>query len=141
MRPTWSFASVATPHRPWALWLALLLAFFGALAPTLSHALNHARGDRSLMVEVCTSSGPRWMALAQAPSFQADAPDVPASAQVLDHCPFCLHLADRVAPPPSLLLHLFQVEGGQQEAPVWQAFFFFQSTSLRPPTRAPPHST
>jgi len=31
-------------RRPWAVWLAVLLAVSGALAPTLSHALLLARG-------------------------------------------------------------------------------------------------
>ena len=117
----------------------MLLALFGALAPTVSHALNRARGDSSALVEVCTSVGPRWMALGQAHSFQADASEAPASAPVLDHCPFCLHFADRVAPPPNLLLHLFQVEGGRQEVTVWQAFLYPPSFALTPPPRGPPY--
>jgi hypothetical protein len=87
----------ASASRPsWVLWLALWLALFGALAPTVSHALNWAHGDRQPLVEICTNAGPRQMAL----STPSDAvPSDPAGAVVLDHCPFCLLMADRLTPP------------------------------------------
>jgi len=102
-------------RRRGAVWLALCIALLGALAPTLSHALVWARGDASALVEVCTSNGPRWLAL-PAQGGQADNggaanaspsslgddtrnPAEPRSAAVLEHCPFCLLLADRAAPP------------------------------------------
>jgi hypothetical protein len=104
-------------RRPWAVWLALCVALLGALAPTVSHALSWARGGNAGLVEVCTSTGPRWMALpgmaeraSNTPLEDAQAsssvsaltmqPDGPRPATVLDHCPFCLLFADRIAPPP-----------------------------------------
>lgn len=112
-------ASRMTNHlrRPWAVWLALCIALLGALAPSLSHALVWARGDASAMVEVCTSSGPRWMALsalAGQPTTVAQSTDLlgtgdpaptsfaeqaPGSAVGLAHCPFCLLMADRLVLP------------------------------------------
>lgn len=78
------------------VWLALLVAWFGALAPTLSHALAWAGGSAPPLVEICTSNGPRWVALKAG----TDVPDVPASSVHPEHCPFCLHASDRLAPPP-----------------------------------------
>jgi len=87
---------MTTLRRPWAVWLALCMALLGALAPTVSHALNWAQGQQTPLIEVCTSAGPRWMALSTAPD---PAPSDPATATLWDHCPFCLLMADRVAPP------------------------------------------
>ncbi|OGB86264.1 MAG: hypothetical protein A2535_00960, partial [Burkholderiales bacterium RIFOXYD2_FULL_59_8] len=91
-------AATASAARPsWVLWLALWLALFGALAPTVSHALTWAHGDRAPLIEICTSAGPRWMAL---PTAVEPVSSDPTSAVVSDHCPFCLLMADRLAPPP-----------------------------------------
>jgi len=129
------------------LWLALLLALFAALAPTVSRAMNWARGDHAGMVEVCTSAGPRWMALAQAPGsaglagFSSESPpssDTP-SGQILEHCPFCLLLTDRVAPPPTSWPVEF-VAPGQALAPAPVPLLFLPTfTAPVPPSRAPPH--
>ena len=115
-------------RRPFAVWLAVCIALFGALAPSVSHALAHA----GLLggIKVCTSAGTQIIPV--------DSPTGPESALSLVHCPFCLHQADRIAPAPSLLPHLFSVQGGQQEVAVWQAFFFVTNFALTPPPRGPP---
>ena len=91
---------MTTLHRPWAVWLALCLALLGALAPTVSHALVWAHGGQTPLIEICTSAGPRWMALSNG---SEPVPSDPATTAVLDHCPFCLLTADRMAPPPQPL--------------------------------------
>lgn len=87
-------------RRPWAVWLALLLVVFGALAPTLSHAWSAARGDAGFAVAVCTSSGPRWLTQADASSPATPDPGAPERAGLTAHCPFCLLSAERLAAPP-----------------------------------------
>jgi hypothetical protein len=87
-------------RHPWPVWLTLWLALFGALAPTVSHALAWAHGEQAPLIEICTSAGPRWMALSSASEF---APSDPATPAALDHCPFCTLMADRTAPPPQPL--------------------------------------
>lgn len=109
--------------------MAVLLALFAALAPAVSHALALERGT-PLGVEICTSTG--------AKTIPADSPTGPESVSHLEHRPFCLHTTDRVAPPPHLLPYLFSVQGGQQEAPVWQAFSFFSYRAFALPPRGPP---
>jgi hypothetical protein len=144
-------------RRPVAVWLALCLALLGALAPTLSHALNGVRGGNAGLIEVCTSNGPRWMALpgttepgssTQLGSTQASdklgavtlRPDGPLSPAVFEHCPFCLLLADRAAPPPAAW-HVTVAVAGESAAPtIAQTQFSPVFHTLTPPPRGPPAS-
>ncbi|MDO8250196.1 MAG: DUF2946 domain-containing protein [Rhodoferax sp.] len=131
MSPTPRLASL---RRPLALWLALLIAVFGALAPTLSHALVWSQGGTTPMVEVCTSDGMRWVAANASP----DSSDGQESAASLNHCPFCLPATDRVAPASHALVHLFAVLGDPEAPTIRQAFFFLTHFALTPPLRGPP---
>lgn len=137
-------------RRPLAVWLAVLIALFGALAPTLSHALVMARGGTSAWTEVCTSTGTRWVMLdesqntthpitSSATLISTASPDGQEAAFSLDHCPFCLLCTDRVVPPPNALLHLFSVLG-DSGAPTIRQVFLYPSTdfSITPPPRGPP---
>lgn len=142
-------------RRPGAVWLALCIALLGALAPTVSHALNWARGGNAGLIEVCTANGPRWMALpdltqrtggAQLENTQTnnnpDAvaiwPDGPLPATVLDHCPFCLLFADRIAPPPPAWQVALAVAVAAFTAPMPQAPYFPAFYAHTPPPRGPP---
>jgi hypothetical protein len=83
-----------------ALWFALLAMWFGVLAPTVSHAL--AAAGSSAWVEVCTTQGMRWVAVAdEANAGPADASGGPAAH--LDHCPACNAGGGGMAPPPAPL--------------------------------------
>ena len=131
-----------TPHRtslrrPWVVWLAVLIAVLGAMAPTVSHAVMLAKGQAMQGVEICTSEGTRWVAADVAASAHDSTP-LPGSVAPPAHCQFCLQTTDRVAPPPHLLPYLFSVLGGQQEAPVWQALFYASTHTFTPPPRGPP---
>jgi hypothetical protein len=124
-------------HRLWAVWLAVLIAVFGALAPTVSNALTLARGGTTAGIEICTPQGMRFVTVDPTVS-STDSPDGPESVTSLAYCPFCLHTTDRVVPPPFQLPYLFSDQGGQQEVTVWQAFFFAHPTAFAPPPRGPP---
>ena len=144
-----------TLRRPWAVWLALCMALLGALAPTVSHAVNWARGSNAGLIEVCTTNGPRWMALpgmaapvsslppentqaSGSPGALAMQPDAPPSAAVFDHCPFCLLLADRAAPPPQpwqVTLAVAQTSAAPKAPPAHYFPAFYAHT---PPPRGPP---
>jgi hypothetical protein len=113
------------------------VAMFAALAPTVSHAIALAQGNTGGGIEICTSEGMRFVAVEPAPS-SADSETGSKSALSLSHCPFCLHNADRVAPPPTLLPYLFLIQGGQQEVTVWQAFFYPTNTTFKTAPRGPP---
>lgn len=122
-------------HRRLALWLLVLATVFGALAPTLSHALVLARGESAPMMAVCTSTGMGWAANAAAP----DSPGGQESAPSLKSCPFCLLALDRAAPPPHPLVHFFDVSGAYASPTIRPTFFYVTSFALTPPLRGPPH--
>lgn len=124
----------ASLRRPLIVWLAWLIAVFAALAPTVSHAIALARGGDAPRVEICTSDGPRWVAL----NVPADSPDVPPWAVHPEHCPFCLHASDRVAPPPCVSLPDFGVPRGPVAPPLGQVSLAVTHFSPTPPPRGPP---
>ena len=121
------------PRARWVVWLAVWLALLGALAPTVSHALQWARGGATAnLIEICTSAGPRWMALpnsamgtsatatparlvsdATQAAAASDTADAGGSSNptVLEYCPFCLLMAERLAPPSASTPVFFAVPG------------------------------
>jgi hypothetical protein len=134
----------------WTVWIALAAMLLGALAPMVSHALARARVDASFMQAVCTGGGTRWVptepvSVAATPdqgvaSLSTDAPAGQGSVPNLDHCPFCLLIADRLGPLPAASMHFFNAESGLA-LPDAQALFF----ASRPPVtllpRGPPRRT
>ena len=131
---------LASFRRAIHVWLALLLAVFAALAPTVSHALAASRGDAGTLTEICSSTGSRWVSVAQTDSNSSstDSSNGQESAASLSQCPFCLLSTDRVAPAPHPLVHLFDVLGDTPEPTVLQAFFYSKAFSLGAPPRGPP---
>ncbi|MDD2810959.1 DUF2946 family protein [Rhodoferax sp.] len=138
----------ALARSPWVLWLAVWLALFGALAPTVSHALQWARaGTQAGLVEICTTNGPRWMALPASLAVADAVPIDPASSTplgepvlpaTLEHCPFCLLMAESLAPPTKLQV-LFLISPGHAVVPEFfsPSFLPAQITAAAHP-RGPP---
>ena len=138
-------------RRPLVVWMAVLIAVFGALAPTVSHALVWSQAGNGDLTEICTSTGTRWVKLgfaqndvsqsvevgASTAPVQPDSLNSPESLLSLNHCPFCLLFTDRFAPPPHALAPLFAVSGGFKVPTVRQAFFFIAPFALTPPPRGP----
>lgn len=71
--------------------------WFGALAPTISHAL--ASANVTAWAEVCTPQGMRWVSLADDVAAEPATPNS-NPAGMLDHCPFCTLNSQGSAPPP-----------------------------------------
>jgi hypothetical protein len=95
-------------RRPLAVWLAVVIALLGALAPTLSRALSVESGEGTVGgVEICTTNGSRWMPLdASDASTNNPSTTLPAGQKPslsLDHCPFCLLGPDRAGPVPQVV--------------------------------------
>lgn len=66
------------------IWIAILAILFGALAPTVSHALA-AAGNSSDTIEICTVNGYKLVKLSG-----SDGSKVPASPKHgMEHCAFC----------------------------------------------------
>jgi hypothetical protein len=90
-------------RRPWAVWLAVLIAVFSALAPTVSHALALTYRVAPMEASYCSSMG-----MVDA---VPDSTGGQGSAAALVHCPFCLHVTDRLAPPPQPVVCPLRVVG------------------------------
>jgi len=129
-------------NRRWLRWLALAATLLGALAPTVSHALAAQRGGGGA-IEVCTSQGPRWISATLAGPAAAPTPSGAASTDgqesvlPFEHCPFCLHVAERLGPPPAASWHFFNAESGLARPDVQAPFFQSISVSAALP-RGPP---
>lgn len=112
------------------VWIAVFIALFAALAPTLSHGLALAHLGASMDTNLCTSAG--------GSHGSSDAPEAPLSALSLAHCPFCLHSTDRAAPPSQGVPCLLFVQDGHREPLARQVFFYAGPHTLAPPPRGPP---
>ncbi len=123
-------------RRPWALWLALLLAMVSALAPSLLRGVAAGRGGAMALQDICISNGPDRLANASTP----DLPASPASplAGGLSDCPLCLLAQDRLAglPPAQVQLRL----AGLAPEPPWvgPSAVLRVAVALAPPARGPP---
>lgn len=128
------------PHlraRRFIAWIALAALLLGALAPTVSHALARAASGAPALQDLCTVGAPGRVAEPAAAALAAAASEEPESALALNHCPFCLPIADRLGPPPAASLHFFTAESGLAR-PDAQAFFFRSATRLLALPRGPP---
>jgi hypothetical protein len=76
--------------RRFGSWLAMLAMALNALWPLLAHARP---GDSGLLIEICTSTGMKWIAADGSEQY-------PAQKDLLPHCAFCSLGAGR-APLPS----------------------------------------
>ena len=127
MLPSWRDVLL---RRPWALWLALLLAVFSALAPSLSLGLAAGHGGVMALQDICISNGP-------------DRPASPASPETppaggLNDCPVCLLAQDRLAGLPPGPVQLL-VAGLLPEPPRAGPLVIRRvAVALAPPARGPP---
>jgi hypothetical protein len=128
MLPSWRDVLL---RRPWALRLALLLAVFSALAPSLSLGLAAGHGGVMALQDICISNGP-------------DRPASPASPETplaggLNDCPLCLLAQDRLAglPPGPVQLALTPLAAQLPWRPL--TFLPWAAVALAPPARGPPN--
>lgn len=69
-----------------------------ALMPSIARAVAHARGEAPSFVEVCSTQGPRLIALSA--DADAGAADGPAAVHdPAEHCPYCALAAHGALPP------------------------------------------
>ena len=122
--------------RPRAVWWIVLVALWFSAMPLLSHSLAMAGGPGDGRLEICTTQGPQTVAPDNAHA--TDSPNGQESGSVQKHCPFCLHPADRYAPPPHPNPYLFTVQSGYQVPVAWQAFFYPDKHLLWARPRGPP---
>jgi Protein of unknown function (DUF2946) len=87
------FMRAARAHAQFTSWIAILAVLLASLAPTLAHAFRSDAGVS--WIEVCTTQGAKWIQAGD------DTPErAPATAHVIDHCPYCsLHTPTLALPP------------------------------------------
>jgi hypothetical protein len=134
-------------RQPLTLWLALLIAVFGAITPTRSHPHVGSQGE-VLAMAVCTSTGMCWLvkeppppdasSLCSAQTVQTDNKDAPAAGRIWDHCPLCLIFGFFGA----AAVHVWAADFAMQGAPVLALLapvaFDFEFFLPLPPPRGPP---
>lgn len=123
----------APRHRRFAVWLTLLVWLLATLAPGVSRAAAHWRGDATPWSEVCSA----------ATGVQRQDSPTPASgaAHALEHCKFCsLHGNDLGAPPASAVAAAAPASTAVVPALLLQAprllFAWAPAQSRAPPHRA-----
>lgn len=134
-------------HRPWVVWLAVWLALFSAMAPSLSYAFHSAANrDATDLHAVCSSafngitlssapSAPVWLQVDPAPSDESTPQE---SATMGGHCSQCLFRVDLLAPPPTPVLG-FAIQPASYAVPAAPPPQFVKSfLELNPPPRGPP---
>jgi hypothetical protein len=89
-----------------AAWFAIFAILLAALAPTISHAANAAKGGMS-WIEICTTGG---SALIQVPQDQAAGKPAQQSVH-LEHCPFCSTHGGHLGLPPANVASLPVAQG------------------------------
>jgi hypothetical protein len=134
-------------HRPWLVWLAVWLALFAALAPTVSYAFHAAASrDAADLHAVCSSAyvastphvaptAPEWL---QAKAPQSDDSDAPLSTDTGSHCQRCLLSIERLVILISGDIG-FAIQPETYAQPVAPSPQFLKSfLELNPPPRGPP---
>lgn len=126
------------------LQLTLAVMLLGALAPTVSRALAAGRHGPVPGADICSISSPVLPGLTSPAATSPAGPAVAdtqadghAPVPVLDHCPFCLLVAQRLGPPPASSVHFFNADSGLAQ-PDAQASFFQTFTFRSTPARGPP---
>lgn len=95
------------------VWIALLAVLFGALAPSVSHALAAQRGGTARWAELCGVNGVKRVLVA------AETPQAPQRDLLqhhVEHCPYCATHGGAVALPPPAAIS-FAVIGGRDVYP------------------------
>jgi hypothetical protein len=122
------------------------LAFFAALAPSVSYAFHAAASrDAADLHAVCSGAyvaatpnvaptAPVWSQV----NPPTDDSTAPVSTAMANHCPLCLLTADRLAPPPTPMVG-FAIQLEPYVVPVASPSQFVNSfLEFNPPPRGPP---
>lgn len=119
-------------HRILIAWSAVLAIMFGALAPTMAHALASG-GGRGDGIEVCGSTG-MFLFNAEAPASDADDPADPQVRQ--QHCLWCGLHVDMTAPVQTVMTPLLRC--AREMPPAFYRVGFMSAVWRKALSRAPP---
>jgi hypothetical protein len=127
----------AALRRPRALWFAVLVAVFFAIAPTLSHSLAFAGKHSDNNFEICSAQ----KVVAATPvddSSSTDSASEQDSGATQQHCPFCLHSPERLASVSNPLPCLLVATDSPQTVAAAPVYFFKKIFALWLEPRGPP---
>jgi len=96
-------------HRS-ARWAALLAIALATLAPSVAHALRHARGEMLPWSLLCSATGSMRVITA----LDDDGNPVEPGLKPFEPCAYCAWHHDGVAPPAAAALPLAQATAGQE---------------------------
>jgi hypothetical protein len=101
-----------------ARWTALVALVLATLAPTLAHALRHARGEVLPWSQVCNATGSTRLITA----FGEDGAPADPRMQAFEQCAYCALHHDGSAPPSSQPGSIdFESSTLSQPAGLWSA--------------------
>ena len=126
--------SATRMHRILIAWSAMLAIMFGALAPTLAHALTSG-SDRGVGMEICGSTGMFLMAAEATPSDEDGSADPQARQQ---HCLWCSLHASNVAVPVQAIVTTPLLRCAQEMPPAFYRVGFTSAVWRKALSRAPP---
>jgi hypothetical protein len=118
------------------LWLALLIALFAALAPTLSLVMSSDGSSVPSLMDICSSDPAHRLDGAQ-----PQGPDQNTPAGLLKHCPLCLHGMDRLAVLLTAAFELAVREDDSLALPTGLILPIVLRYLSTPPPRGPPVSS
>jgi hypothetical protein len=101
--------TTANAKRRMTAWIAIFAILLAALAPSISQAVNVARGSSANWIEICTASGFKLAKISgtQDPGSQTPGHD----GTHFKRCPFCCPHAGSAGLPPSVNLALPSADG------------------------------
>lgn len=120
--------------------IAIAAVIFASLAPTISHALEINKGNKTLFQEVCSAQGIKLI-----PSALADVADQKQNdsqpnkmAMHMEHCPYCFSHAGSVGLPASSTALFLAEINAVEHIDIYVSPLVVSYYSTSHPTRAPP---
>ncbi|MGP1683359.1 MAG: DUF2946 domain-containing protein [Giesbergeria sp.] len=126
--------SAARMHRILIAWSAMLAIMFGALAPTLAHALTSG-SELGVGMDVCGSTGMFLMNAEATPSDEDGSADLQTRQQ---HCLWCSSHASNVAVPVQAIATTPLLRCAQEMPPAFYRVGFTSAVWRKALSRAPP---
>ena len=123
---------------PWALWFALFVAWVGALAPAVPHAVAWSQGIAPSYLAICSTPGARADNAGGTKVAADSSKKDPQAALSLAHCPFCLHASDRALPAGEPLVFSFPPNSRAPAVASRHAVRYFFTPYIRAAPRGPP---
>jgi hypothetical protein len=122
--------------------IALAAVLFASLAPTISHALEVTKGNRTLWQEVCSAQGikviPNTFAAVNSQASKENNSQPNKMGMHFEHCPYCFSHAGSVGLPASAAVLFLAEINAVEHIETYASPLVVSYYSTSHPTRAPP---